>query len=61
MYRPQQSAPKDGESGFGRRPVEVSPYARYEALKAVWFANHPEATPREVEAAMRRIADEAGI
>jgi hypothetical protein len=30
--------------------------AAYEALKAAWIAVHPDATPAEYEAAMRRIA-----
>lgn len=32
----------------------------YEQLKALWIANHPDATPAEYEAAIRVIAQTAG-
>jgi hypothetical protein len=35
--------------------------ASYEAAKAAWIASHPDATPAEYEAAMRRIARECGV
>ena len=36
-------------------------YAAYEAAKARWIAEHPDALPAEYSAAMRRLADECGI
>ena len=36
-------------------------YAVYESAKAAWLAAHPDATPEEYEAAMRRIAAECGV
>ena len=35
-------------------------WAEYERRKAEWVAAHPDATPAEYEAAMRRIAMELG-
>jgi hypothetical protein len=34
---------------------------RYEVAKAAWVAAHPDATPAEYEAAMRRLARECGL
>lgn len=34
---------------------------KYEALKRRWIAAHPGATPREYEAAIRRIARRCGV
>lgn len=33
----------------------------YERLKREWIDKHPEASPREYEQAMRRIARECGV
>lgn len=37
------------------------PYFVYEARKARWIADHPEATSREYEQAMRELAKECGV
>ena len=43
-------------------PLSEQDKARqYEAEKARWIAEHPEATPREYEAAMHTIADRIGF
>jgi hypothetical protein len=36
-------------------------HALYEAMKSAWIAFHPDATPAEYEAAMRKLAQECGI
>jgi hypothetical protein len=36
-------------------------YARYDATKAAWIAQHPDATPAEYQAAVRAIAKACGI
>lgn len=38
-----------------------SSWHAYEAAKAAWIAAHPNATPAEYEAAMRRIARRLGL
>ena len=43
-------------------PVNYRPdFLRYEELKRAWVTAHPEATPEEYTAAMRRIAEDCGI
>lgn len=44
-----------------RLPDQEPNWAEYERLKKQWAAAHPEATPREYEQAMARIADECGV
>ena len=44
-----------------RDPRPAPPYADYELAKQDWLAEHPEATPSEYQAAMRRIAEELGL
>jgi hypothetical protein len=39
----------------------VNAVLRYEAAKAAWVAAHPDTTPAEYEAAMRRLARECGL
>lgn len=36
-------------------------HSRYEAMKAAWIACHPDATPAEYQAAMKKIARECGV
>ena len=36
-------------------------YQRYDHLKQQWMAENPEATPKQIEAAIRRIARQLGI
>jgi hypothetical protein len=33
----------------------------YEQAKADWLSKNPDATPDQIEAAMKRIADEVGV
>jgi UDP-N-acetylglucosamine:LPS N-acetylglucosamine transferase len=33
----------------------------YEQAKAAWLSRHPDATPEQIETAMKRIADEVGV
>lgn len=39
----------------------MSIYKRYEAAKAQWLRNNPNATPEQIEAAFKRIARELGV
>jgi len=39
----------------------MSGVVEYERRKAEWIRTHPEASPREYERAIRKIAKEAGI
>lgn len=43
-----------------RRPISPD-WHRYEQLKRAWQEKHPEATPREHELAMQRIARKLGV
>ena len=36
-------------------------YRRYEEMKAAWISNHPGASSKEYEIAIRAIARECGI
>lgn len=36
-------------------------YQRYESDKAAWLRAHPDATPDQIERAMRAIAERLGI
>lgn len=36
-------------------------FARYEAYKAIWTSAHPDLTPEQYSAAMRRLAKECGV
>jgi len=36
-------------------------YQHYEHLKAAWVKKHPNATPAEYEAAIKRIAKHCGV
>jgi len=36
-------------------------YARYDAQKAAWIAQHPDATPAEYQTAVRAIAKNCGV
>ena len=36
-------------------------WAHYEALKAAWISEHPDASPAEYERAMREIAGKCGV
>lgn len=36
-------------------------YALYEHMKATWVARHPDATPAQYEAAIRKIAQHCGV
>ena len=36
-------------------------YSQYDAHKAKWMASHPDATPAQIEAAMKAIARKLGI
>lgn len=40
---------------------QPSNHALYEAMKSAWIALHPDSTPAEYEAAMKRLAKECGI
>lgn len=40
---------------------EVDRDRLYESAKQAWIATHPDASPEEYQAAMRRIADECGV
>lgn len=44
-----------------RSNVAALGHASYERQKAAWIAANPEASPRDYEAAMRRIAKECGV
>jgi hypothetical protein len=39
----------------------VAAYAYYEAQKRAWIASHPDASPRDYEAAMTRLARECNV
>jgi hypothetical protein len=39
----------------------MSPYAVYARLKADWLASHPNATPEQIEAAFKAIAERLGL
>lgn len=41
--------------------AEVDRLRQYEAEKARWIDQHPEATPQEYQAAMREIARKVGV
>lgn len=42
-------------------PNERTAWLEYERQKADWVRAHPEASPQEYQAAMKRIAQECGI
>lgn len=44
-----------------RTRATCADYARYEALKAEWVANNPEATTEQYEAALKVIAKACGV
>ena len=46
-----------GTRGLGRASGGQTPHAEYERMKQAWLAAHPDATPDNLEAACRRIAD----
>lgn len=39
----------------------MNPYQQYAEAKAQWIASHPGATPEQVEAAAREIAERLGL
>ena len=39
----------------------MSNWSAYEAAKAAWIAEHPDATPAEYEAAIRQLAERLGV
>jgi hypothetical protein len=42
-------------------PNEQAAWTAYERAKADWVRAHPEASPQEYDAAMKRIARECGV
>lgn len=42
-------------------PAKQADWARYAQMKREWVDQHPNATPSEYDAAMRKIAKECGV
>lgn len=54
-------SPRERQALGRKKKERLSPYAQYEFLKRIWIQEHPRATPKEYEAAMRRIAKECEV
>lgn len=52
--------PTRERAALQRKPISPD-WQRYEQLKRAWQDKHPDATPREHELAMQRIARELGV
>ena len=63
-FLPEPSQPKEicdaCRLNFNRRK-RCMKHAEYSYQKAKWLASHPDATPAQIEAAMKSIARKLGI
>ena len=64
IHLPSQSVRVLTPNGLSRKGIATNPVAKihqYEREKQRWIELHPEATPELYQAAMTRLACEAGI